>query len=159
MLLSQIPKHIIQRFFDNLIVTESCWYLKDGRTKDRYSIIYPYGRKGGQLGAHRLSYIIANGCIEDTKYACHTCDNKPCVRFDHIFEGTKRENVYDALSKGIINTRGEKNGQAVLTEIEVRRIRELIAEGKSQTSIADLYEVHPSTIHLIYKGKKWGWLK
>ena len=34
------------------------------------------------------------------KNLCHKCDNPACVRISHLFEGTQKENVDDARSKG-----------------------------------------------------------
>lgn len=34
--------------------------------------------------------------------ACHSCDNPPCCNPDHLFIGTRRDNVVDALTKGFV---------------------------------------------------------
>lgn len=32
--------------------------------------------------------------------ACHHCDTPPCINPDHLFEGTRADNVRDAQLKG-----------------------------------------------------------
>lgn len=32
--------------------------------------------------------------------ACHTCDNHPCIRPDHLFPGTHKDNADDMMRKG-----------------------------------------------------------
>jgi hypothetical protein len=52
----------------------------------------------------------------------HRCDNPPCVRVSHLFEGSRADNTADAISKGRI-LRGESATNALLTEKSVREIR------------------------------------
>jgi len=50
--------------------------------------------------AHRLAYELTYDTSLGDKFACHTCDNPLCVRPDHIFPGTPKDNFDDAFSKG-----------------------------------------------------------
>jgi hypothetical protein len=39
------------------------------------------------------------GSVPANLNICHRCDNKACVRLDHLFLGTQLDNVRDAVSK------------------------------------------------------------
>ncbi|HET8627441.1 MAG TPA: HNH endonuclease [Thermomicrobiales bacterium] len=55
---------------------------------------------GKMLRAHRVAWEIANGQIPPEMCVCHACDNPSCVRTDHLWLGTQRENMRDAAKKG-----------------------------------------------------------
>jgi hypothetical protein len=63
-----------------------------------------YGRfsyNGKQVKAHRFALELKLGRpLDEDMFACHTCDNPPCVNPDHLFEGSAKDNVEDMLSKG-----------------------------------------------------------
>ena len=50
--------------------------------------------------AHRLSWIMANGPIQDGLWILHHCDNPPCVNPDHLFLGNRSDNLTDCARKG-----------------------------------------------------------
>jgi DNA-binding CsgD family transcriptional regulator len=59
---------------------------------------------------------------------------------------------------GIEDTRGEHNGNARLTERDVREIRALLAAGKSQQKIADQFGVSKPLIYRINRRLVWAHL-
>lgn len=50
---------------------------------------------------------------------------------------------------------GEKNGNAVLKEDTIRRIKELLHQGFSRREVAQMFGVHKTTIGCIDRGKTW----
>ena len=49
--------------------------------------------------AHRLAWEITNGTIPAGMCVCHACDNRKCVRIDHLWLGTRAENARDMCDK------------------------------------------------------------
>jgi hypothetical protein len=119
--------------------------------REAYGAVYFAGRL---LGAHRASWVIANGPIPDGSHVLHRCDVRPCIRSVHLFLGTCDDNLKDCSAKGRMHP-GESNGQAKLTEDQVREARIRLAAGESQRSIARSFAIHYNAIWKIAHGLKW----
>ena len=52
------------------------------------------------LGTHRLVMMQEVGHLESWQYVCHRCDNKKCIRLDHLFVGSQTDNMRDRDVKG-----------------------------------------------------------
>ena len=60
--------------------------------------------------AHRISYLLTNGTLDESLGVLHKCDNNPCIRPDHIYQGTQQDNMADMFARGrnAVPAKGEK---------------------------------------------------
>jgi len=109
--------------------------------------------------AHRVSYQLFNGDIQDGFCVCHTCDERSCVNPKHLFLGTKQDNMSDAAKKDRL-AKGEKIGLAKCTEELVKHIRYLLNNtNKSQDQISLETGISQSAISEINLRKTWKHVK
>jgi hypothetical protein len=70
--------------------------------KGGYGAFSIYRIRNGPIHAHRIAYAIANGKCPAGRVIMHLCDNKLCVNPAHLRAGSQKENVRDAMEKGLI---------------------------------------------------------
>lgn len=74
-----------------------CW-LWTGALKDNgYGDCWLDGRV---IGAHRAFFTLLVGEIPAGMQICHRCDVRCCVNPDHLFLGSRLDNMRDAAAKG-----------------------------------------------------------
>jgi hypothetical protein len=118
---------------------------------------YGYGQFRLPLGhelAHRTSFRLFVGPLENDKEVMHSCDNPPCVNPKHLSLGTRAENAQDAKRKGRTAT-GERHGRHRLTKGEIAFARSSTLFQREIAEILGTTQGHVSRIRL---GKRWGQL-
>jgi len=148
-------------FWSKVQKTDGCWnWMAATRNKNRYGA---FKTKGKIYSAHRFSWILTHGEIPEGKLVCHHCDNKLCVRPDHLFLGNYRDNTQDAIQKGVFhfNThrtkgsflRGEKHTNAKLRNWQVSAIRFMYALGIwTYRDLARFFSIDYSYIgHIVHR--------
>lgn len=81
-----------------------CWEWTAYRVHGYGQFTYS-GKRNGR--AHRFVWELCAGPIPDGICVCHVCDNRACVRMDHLFLGDKRANNVDMVEKGRGRWKGE----------------------------------------------------
>ena len=141
------------RFWSRVAKSDGCWEWTAGRFDTGYGA-FCSARK--TLYAHRVSWQLTNGKIPDGLFVCHRCDNRGCVRPDHLFLGTNRDNQIDAREKGRLRPpRGESHGAAKLTAAAVELARFMRRDGLKQKEVASILGVSRQTISNIERGIVW----
>lgn len=136
----------MKRFWSKVNKTPGCWEWTAALDRCGYGLFYV---KGKPKMAHRLAYLWANG--ELSSVICHKCDNRRCVRPDHLFAGSQADNIADRDTK-LRQARGERQGLAVLTETQVR---DILASTDSGSVLAKRYGISRSNVFAIKQRRSW----
>lgn len=91
--------------------------------------------------AHRIVYFVCNPTEDQSQMVLHTCDRRNCIRPEHLFAGTARDNTDDMIAKG-----RAKFIQPRTDHIYRDKILELNSQGLSMQSIADKLYISKSTV-------------
>jgi hypothetical protein len=140
---------------------DDCWEWLGSRDKG-YGKIGSGGRRGRPLQASRVSWEIHFGPIPDGLWVLHRCDNPPCVNPEHLFLGTRTDNIRDMHRKkrwAPNPVRGEDNCLAKLSGNQVREIRDSY-QGRygEKAALARRFGVSKNAIGNIIARKTWAHL-
>jgi hypothetical protein len=145
-----------ERFWSKVDTSSDCWHWKGSCQSSGHGRFHV---DRVARPAHRMAYQFTYGPIPQGLFVCHRCDNRVCVRPEHLFLGSHADNMADMAQKGRSNppaSKGEFNGNAKLTAADAQAIRELYSSGRyTYRELAKHYQVVPSTIAHIIKGRTW----
>ena len=152
-----MKKTLKDRFWEKVDVRgpDDCWEWLACKVKGGYGFLSVNSKH--QYATHILFYIRNGHWPLKGRTANHNCDNPGCLNPKHLYLGTQKSNARDREERGRGNqAKGEQQGNAKLTEKEVREIKRLLEQGDmSQTEIGDMFGVICGQISNINTGKNW----
>ncbi len=165
----------VERFWDKVQKSDGCWEWQGGYISTGYGCVVLTGDPSipYRMLTHRAAWMLTYGEIPDGLWVLHKCDNRRCVRPDHLFLGTRYDNIADCKAKGRVAKgptsgavlhpekiqRGEEHHHHKLTEAQVLEIRrQFHTGGISKCALSRKYGVTPSAIRNIIKGTLWAHL-
>jgi hypothetical protein len=99
--------------------------------------------KGTFIAASRVAWFLEHKEFPPNDIdVCHTCDTPPCVNPEHLFLGTRKDNMQDALAKGRMN-----NGTRFWSDAERQEVLDRLALGHSVKETAAYFGVKPTRVY------------
>src|SRR6266542_362589 len=155
------------RFWAYVDTEGDCWLWRAGRFADGYVMFNVDCRP--RL-AHRVAFEFVNGPIPAGALVIHGCDDRACVRLDHLFLGdaaaraavreargrTARADQHGSKTHRDRVPRAEHHYARQFSCADVRTIRRRYASGHVTTrQLADEYGVRQNSIWKIVTGRSW----
>ncbi len=160
-----------RRFFAKVAIAgkDDCWEWTAMKNNDGYG---RFQVKHQHYAATRIAFKLRYKMDPGPWLMCHTCHNRGCVNWRHLYAGTPRDNTRDALERGTLYTaygddhwthknpekvaRGSRVGGVKLTPSDVIQIRAEYADRRaSQAQLARRYGVTQACVSALIKRKTW----
>jgi hypothetical protein len=140
---------LAERFWAHVKKTDVCWVWTASRQRFGYGQIS--ARRNGKrrcYAAHIISYELHYGKVPEGMFVLHVCDNPPCVRPEHLFLGTKKDNAVDMVQKGrnYVPQAGK-----ITAEVKKKAIHLVTVEGVSKREAARRCGVTDTTVRRLIK--------
>jgi hypothetical protein len=136
-----------KQFWGSLDKTGKCWVWPLAKDGGGYGIVYI---DGTYWKAHRYAYAKRKGRIGKGRQVLHTCDNPPCCRPGHLYQGTDHDNRMDAIRRGRWVSPLRK-----FSPDQIVSIRERVASGERIIDLAAEQGVCHMCISRIAKGTRY----
>ena len=143
------------RFLSKIELSDGCWNWTAHLLPNGYG---QFNLGKGLTTAHRVSFAMSRGRPpKPGMFVCHTCDNRRCVRPDHLWEGAPAENSADMAHKKRADRRDTRYNAKVKTS-DIPDIMRMRAQGMTLKEIGTHYGCSLHVIHVVCKaqGKRKG---
>jgi len=128
-----------------------CWLWQRGKNNAGYGWATINDR---QFLAHRVSWELFKGEIEDSQCVLHKCDVPSCVNPEHLFLGTRADNNKDAANKGRTHHPINNKFHSKLNMEKANQIRSL-AKSYTHQKLSEMFGVSRPTITMILNRRIW----
>jgi hypothetical protein len=163
--LPDLPEDFIKNFWQRKVEIDGCWFVisNTGKRKEYINVV------GKEFKITRIAYKAAFGDCPVGLNVCHRCDTPPCIKPEHLWLGTQKENVLDAVQKGRwahlygdknpyhgkVVRRGEEHCLAKLTVDDVKHIRHLFKKGWTCRRIGNKFHHSQENIRHVVMRRSW----
>jgi len=124
-----------------------CWLWSMSLCVDGYGRVRIESEQR-ELKAHRHSWTILRGPIPDGLHVLHKCDVRCCVNPDHLYLGTREQNMADMVSR---NRRGPQAPYKRIPQAQKDMIHRWVLSGTPKKVIARMFGVDPASVRRVTK--------
>ena len=92
-----------RNFWDHVDKSGDCWLWTGPQNRKGYGLWSVPGFRGL---AHRYSLMLVESPKNNSLFACHHCDNPPCVNPQHLYWGDALDNARDVVARQGVHNKG-----------------------------------------------------
>lgn len=133
----EIKMEARKRILNGITVKNGCWIWNGSPRKNGYCRSSFMGKS---WYIHRLSFYAFKTTPKEKMDICHKCDVRACCNPSHLFQGTRAENMRDAVKKGR-HAKGQMLPQTKLSDECKKQIMKLVHSGYFYKDIAKKFDV------------------
>lgn len=122
---------------------EACWPWEGYTSPSGHGLT---SHESLPIGAHRKAWVLTHGPIRGEQCVLHRCDNKLCCNPDHLYLGTRADNMIDRWRQTASEDRCARTYRTALTPEEIGQLFQDRMNGMKLTVCAEKYGVHVATI-------------
>lgn len=130
-----------------------CWLWTGARNTSGYGAV----RVGQRTTSpHRAVFQLATDVpVPSTLDICHRCDVRHCVNPDHLFVGTRADNMADCARKGRIRTPNLAGDECPASKLTSEAVLEIRHSAEPARVLAARFGVSTSAVKIARAGKVW----
>lgn len=153
-ILNQTPEEFEHTFWSKVIAGPNNCILWIGPRARGYGIVHnPITKK--QEVASRVAFKFHFGIDPKGFDVCHKCDNPPCINPNHLFLGTRKDNMQDSSLKRRMKM-GESHYKSKMTSDSVIKLRGMYKfRITGYTKLAALFGISQKSARDIIHRKNW----
>ncbi len=125
--------------------TGDCIVWKRAKNTSGYGV---FRQNKAIVRAHHFSFILHIGPIPNGLCVLHKCDNRACVNPDHLFLGTRADNLMDCIKKNRFPI-------AKLTAENVVDLRKRHSQGESYVSLGKRFNISHGHVWNVVSKRSW----
>jgi hypothetical protein len=106
--------------------------------------------------AHRVSWELHHECdVPHGKLVLHECDLRSCIRPNHVYAGSHKDNSRDAVSRGRARGGGAKGERQHLAKLTADKVRFIRASDLTSVALATMFGVTHQTVLYVKSRATW----